>query len=65
MPGTPCHCTNVSLPKSGLLFPKQFHHFPHLLYYHFNLQIESLPETEATKKVHPPPSNFILVLPVL
>lgn len=28
-------------PKSRLLFPKQFHHFPYLLYYHFNLQMSS------------------------
>lgn len=53
--------------KKRALVSKTISSFPsnNLLYYHFNLQIESLPETEATKKVHPLPSNFILVLPVL
>lgn len=52
-------------PKSRLLFPKQFHHCPYLLYYHFNLQMRSHWNGGWKNKIFPPyifklvSSNFV------
>jgi len=45
-------------PKSRLLFPKQFHHFLYLLYYHFSLQMRSHWHWGWKKKKKDSPPHF-------